>query len=467
MKKVICVIGIILTIMCIGGCGEMVATKGNDAIKEEKDVENVTDKVSRTEEREDSVEILEEDLEMNSNSSVFSTEYDIEDYEGGYIIVSKNDGLLYGVLDSKGNEIIPVEYDNIRFMTASEQKKNIEDEVFAVCEYEREAVVVDTEQNEILRYKAEPVSDLFNGYGIDITSPYLGHVDKNSPYFCQWEYEAFRGGLDLDAHVKFYSKRGELLCEINAFDIDAIDRTRYGMGGMAVKTVEVISNNCFLISIDGVLVTEDEHYKSYTHTALYNMNGEVIYEWNNLYVTYVELNEDTNEVVFAPIDWPYNPGKSGYELYSVNENGVLTDQGALEDQSAYVLNNNGYLEKAEDRRMSGTYYLGENNEYRLYQSNDTWKLEDATGNPVYDMRYYDCWHKEDCFFLLNEDNELCLINQYGEKIIDYGLITWNGESGFIYDTEITDDNFRSDGQSACFEVKNGEVNDIYIFGEGK
>lgn len=50
-----------------------------------------------------------------------------------------------------------------------------------------------------------------------------------------------------------------------------------------------------------------------------------------------------------------------------------------------------------------------------HNTNDTWKLEDLAGNPLYNMRYYNCGHKKDYFFFLNADNEMCLMNQYGEK----------------------------------------------------
>lgn len=89
--------------MIFSGCG-----------KEEKTY--VPQKKTETEisksENDSELETETEGISEGKNYKI-TTEYDLEDYASGYIIVSKNDGLLYGVIDKEGNEVIPVEYDNI------------------------------------------------------------------------------------------------------------------------------------------------------------------------------------------------------------------------------------------------------------------------------------------------------------------------------------------------------------------
>lgn len=270
--------------MIFSGCG-----------KEEKTY--VPQKKTETEisksENDSELETETEGISEGKNYKI-TTEYDLEDYASGYVIVSKNDGLLYGVIDKDGNEVIPVEYDNIQLV------------------------------------------------------------------------------------------RGE--------------------------------------------------------------------------------EEESDSFIFVTVDY-WAEGYQ-YELYSIDENGNLTDLGDLESQNKYSLSSAGQIqvnEESSSSENSSDYTLGKNGEYRLYQTNDTWKLEDSNGNPLYDKRYFECWHKEDCFFLLNEDNQICLINKNGQMLVDYGTITWNGEYGMFGDSEITDDSIRSDGNSVCFEVAGDDENILYIF----
>ena len=95
--------------------------------------------ISKTE-NDNELETEKEDTLEGKNYKI-TTEYDLEDYASGYVIVSKNDGLLYGVIDKDGNEVIPVEYDNIQLVRGEDEKSD-RDEVYFVCEYEGEEEVL-------------------------------------------------------------------------------------------------------------------------------------------------------------------------------------------------------------------------------------------------------------------------------------------------------------------------------------
>ena len=58
----------------------------------------------------------QDDNSSTGNAGVYSfeTEYDLEACGGGLIVVSKSDGRLFGVLDSKGNVVVELEWDAIR-----------------------------------------------------------------------------------------------------------------------------------------------------------------------------------------------------------------------------------------------------------------------------------------------------------------------------------------------------------------
>ena len=382
-----------------------------------------------------------------------TTEYDLEDYASGYVIVSKNDGLLYGVIDKDGNEVIPVEYDNIQLVRGEEEESD-KDEVYFVCEYEGEEEVLDSNGQKILDGKVERVT------------PHLGEISADSPFFYELNYTYSTDYMNQDISLRYYDIKGDMLCDINLLEIEDIDRAMYDTVDLTVLNTELISNDRILVCIGGALKPKDESsgLEAYYNVSLYNLKGERLQEWNELATPSGMTVEDDNSFIFVTVDY-WAEGYQ-YELYSIDENGNLTDLGDLESQNKYSLSSAGQIqvnEESSSSENSSDYTLGKNGEYRLYQTNDTWKLEDSNGNPLYDKRYFECWHKEDCFFLLNEDNQICLINKNGQMLVDYGTITWNGEYGMFGDSEITDDSIRSDGNSVCFEVAGDDENILYIF----
>ena len=427
--------------MIFSGCG-----------KEEKTY--VPQKKTETEisksENDSELETETEGISEGKNYKI-TTEYDLEDYASGYVIVSKNDGLLYGVIDKDGNEVIPVEYDNIQLVRGEEEESD-KDEVYFVCEYEGEEEVLDSNGQKILDGKVERVT------------PHLGEISADSPFFYELNYTYSTDYMNQDISLRYYDIKGDMLCDINLLEIEDIDRAMYDTVDLTV--LKLISNDRILVCIGGALKPKDESsgLEAYYNVSLYNLKGERLQEWNELATPSGMTVEDDNSFIFVTVDY-WAEGYQ-YELYSIDENGNLTDLGDLESQNKYSLSSAGQIqvnEESSSGENSSDYTLGKNGEYRLYQTNDTWKLEDSNGNPLYDKRYFECWHKEDCFFLLNEDNQICLINKNGQMLVDYGTITWNGEYGMFGDSEITDDSIRSDGNSVCFEVAGDDENILYIF----
>lgn len=113
MKKIcVALLSAILVIcICIPGC-----KSGNT--EEGKDAESLTEEAESPSEPQEeaagnSTAENTDDTEDIQMSTGFSTEYTVTDAKDGYFIVSKLDNTLFGLLDSYGNEILPLEYESI------------------------------------------------------------------------------------------------------------------------------------------------------------------------------------------------------------------------------------------------------------------------------------------------------------------------------------------------------------------
>ena len=130
------------------------------------------------------------------------------------------------------------------------------------------------------------------------------------------------------------------------------------------------------------------------------------------------------------------------------------------------LSENGEISREEMRRQVETsrivkkdeYNLGKNKNIRLYQSNGTWKLVDANDEPLYDERYYECIARKECYFLVNEDNAMCLIDRNGNRIVDYGWLTLKENQIYFNGMVISTDDFLVGDDRVCFKES-----DVYFF----
>ena len=306
--------------MIFSGCG-----------KEEKTY--VPQKKTETEisksENDSELETETEGISEGKNYKI-TTEYDLEDYASGYVIVSKNDGLLYGVIDKDGNEVIPVEYDNIQLVRGEEEESD-KDEVYFVCEYEGEEEVLDSNGQKILDGKVERVT------------PHLGEISADSPFFYELNYTYSTDYMNQDISLRYYDIKGDMLCDINLLEIEDIDRAMYDTVDLTVLNTELISNDRILVCIGGALKPKDESsgLEAYYNVSLYNLKGERLQEWNELATPSGMTVEDDNSFIFVTVDY-WAEGYQ-YELYSIDENGNLTDLGDLESQNKYSLSSAGQI----------------------------------------------------------------------------------------------------------------------------
>lgn len=353
-----------------------------------------------------------------SNGKIFSTEYDVEDYCHGCFIVSKNEGLLYGVLDRNGEEILPVKYDSIEFMNGEEVREGENENLYIRTKYEDQYTVVNS--------KGEVVLDKDVSY-VDYE---LGTGNSESAFFVEISTQ--------NDWVHFYKEDGMLLSELNCGENDWIE-LRYITNEiylLARADFESISNGVKVISKD---------------VTLYNRENQIVTQWN-------EMGFGNSVILDGQFVFYLYANDGVYYRYTMDESGNLSESGEISQEEAKL-----EIASSGTANKTGEYYLGKEKAIRLYQSNGTWKLVDANDNPLYDERYYQCIPKYGCYFLVNENNEMCLIDRNGNMVVDYGWLTLNENQGYFNGAVITSDNFFAGDDGVCFTLGGNGVNDVYFF----
>lgn len=364
--------------------------------------------------------LVEEILEnkVKSGDIAFSTKYRIEDYQEGCFIVSKSNGLLYGVLDDEGNEIMPLKYDNIEFLDTNTKQ-------FLVIEYEGAKKIIDS--------KGEIIIDK------DISSiQYKLPVEygENTPCFIYRD----------SGKMILYKENGDIILELD-----------YGIHDETV--INFISDKYFVVSQTDInWESQNKVETNGKGVTLYDMEGKKINSWDNCNM-FNRLFIDEDKVFF------YVVSENAYHKKIVDKNGNVE-----EDENVYGMKE---LENAIKADLYPNYtgeidtdkntYTLENN--ILYKSNKIWKLVDKDGKAIYDERYYDCEEINKCYLLKNEDNEICLINSKGIKLIDYGYLTKKTDEIYFKTTRLTEKTLFASAEKAYILVENNGKTDVYCFFE--
>lgn len=429
MKKMLVLCCLVL--MC--GCGNT-SGSGNISGSEEKDIQVSVD--SGNGNIEVPVLELEEEIPeeyildiMSSDQPVFTTEYTVEEYCHGCYIVSKNDGMLYGVLDKTGGELVPVKYDSIYFLNEEAVKEGRDTVLYIQAVYEDEYAVFTHTGSQILDKE------------VKYTEYKLGTITEDSYCFMHDDKE--------DSIMYLYKKNGEIVTSIDYSEIwnqycDTETSEPY-LGGLLW-----VSENNYGITIFDI---------SYNNSGdscflLFDKNHQVIRSWpwfSDMYDIIDDvlmLHEVENREVIE------------YKTYSIDRDGNFQDLGPFQENEAskYKIAPRGGLSFKTDYVYKGQVRF-ENENAKLYSSNDTWKLEDAEGNPLYDERYYKCALADDGYFLMNEDNQICLIDNAGKMLLDYGYLTCDNDNIYFMGAAITDQNHFVGDDGVSFVLGS----DVYFF----
>lgn len=417
-SAVIC--GILVSIC---GCGKITEENGtsySDTTEDKKrDAETEEARIEETEEMV-SADLIE-------NGLIFSTEYEVEDYCQGCFIISKNDGLLYGVIDMKGEEILPIKYDDIEFLNKDRVKDGIDTILYLQTKYENEYTVINSMGQEILDKK------------VQIIDYKIGECNSESAFFREDEEE----DILHTKFIRFYKEDGTLLSELNC-------------NSSYVSGTSMISPDYYLLSIANY---EQDGYKFsvlFQGTYLYDKNNEIVQEWEGRNVsTFYQIEGE--RLAF------YLQGNDGStEKWLIDSAGNTEYQETFDSDSFEAVVASDMLKNTNSNRDN--YNLGETGNIKLYLSNDTWKLEDMNGKALYDDRYYSCTKKEECFLLSNEDNQVCMIDRNGKLIIDYGWLELKDDTYYFEGRKIDSDYFFEGDDGVCFIVKNDNENQVYFFG---
>lgn len=348
-----------------------------------------------------------------NNSVIFSTEYEIEDYCEDAIIVSKSDGKVYGLLNNKGKEILPLTYDDLDFMNKENFCNGHDDTLYIIAEYEDENIIFDTKGKELLRSNGNLS---YINFELDCKN------EDNAPFF----YESVcSNDKTYIKKYKFYNQKCGFLSEVN-------NRKKLG-------DVIWLSNKCY---IDW----------SISDTIVYDYNGKEMHRFDNG-LGYKFKNGDKYNLYLAS-------SAEGKELQEL----IIGADGSIQSKSDIT------FEKYKDKFNSQK--SDENKKYNLYKSNDTWKLEDFEGNALYEERYFERLRptgNNDCVALTNEDNQICIIGRTGVKYVDFGILEYVKNEEKIYflkgeeKKEIGE--IYEGKKSVIIPVKNENMYDVYFYGE--
>lgn len=309
---------------------------------------------------------------IKKDGILFTTEYSVSDYVENAIIVSKNDGLLYGLLNDKGAEVIPIKYDNLEFMNKANYLNGKNDSIFVLADYENKNIVLD-----------------INGKILKESEQKIGIIDYKTE-FKTYDTMAVFYEITGNEYI-FYDKNFNILKQIpKQFEYDK-----------SINSLRFISDKCFICAD-----------KSGMGMILCDFDGNVLKHFEG-YTQNVSTDKETNNCILL---FNYFQNERKYYQVTINANGTVLEEKEVESIE----------------RLTPSKTRGNADKYILYESNGTWKLEDLNGNTLYDERYYAAFTMDgenDGYCLKNEDNQVVVINRNGKMCIDYGVLeTTNDES---------------------------------------
>lgn len=381
------------------------------------------------------------------NGKLFTTEYTIEDYHNGRFIVSKLDGELFGVLDMKGKEIIPVKYDSLWFGDHTKYQNYI------YASYEGKEGVFDLDGKVIIPVEYDKVAKFENAceYTFAYNSSDTNHIYNNKGdlvgelEFSRQDYDPiFLGDKYVVLARSAFNVEESFGFNIVDFNGNIVKDYDVGVPNDGFGSYQMINNGSV------VLVTMSYgHMKNNAYTTdgvLYIFVNEELdiygyYDTKDSLKPVIIAADEYNGYCFARTD--YRGGLPTIYTYSMFNplTGEITDIGEFIDFDGFS-NSVAYAVDTEynicmidtNGNVSATPGTGKN--YfnlgcsLLYYSNETWKLVDKNGENVADERYYEAGRMGGdvkFYWLLNEEGEICVFNPNGEKVVPYGTLVYDGD----------------------------------------
>ncbi len=349
MKKIVSLFVVFIMLVTLIGCNEKHTESGKD-VSASKEVDSI------------SYETL-------------TIEYDVEDYVENAIIVSKNDGLVYGMLDNEGKEIIPVKYDDMEFLNKDDYIDGYFD-LYISCCYENMNYIFDINGKKILETEDD----------VD----YADSIFKNAkaPVFKIYNNDNY----------ELYNK-------------DMVKIADYTDDNNPYHYEHIISNKCYITCSASSGFLEARTYGS---VYIYDYNGNILQDFSGLNL----IEEDYN--YYAYID-------NKCVLFLIDADADIMFERWLIEGTAYYIGESGNI-LSQVSMTFGEFEekCAKEKQYNLYESNSTYKMEDLDGKPIYKERYYkklSVAGENECVCLTDEDNSVCVFGRQGNLYAEFGIFS--------------------------------------------
>lgn len=441
----------------------------NDSIQVKEN--NMTEGTESFSEEESNLqeENLNGDTGMPSNG--FSTEYTIENVKDGYFIASKLDGALYGLLDSRGTEVLTVEYDNIFFPDS--QKANA-----VIVLLEGKYGVYSYDGKEILAPEYEKISN-------------TGRYSKS--YLVQKDGKQSIVGLDgkiirelTGSYDKLIGDSFLTICQgTNALerfytDVYNLNEEKVFSDGDLNKragTAFEIENAENIIGVyypgndsnDSKIVVMDKNWKE---VLSYTFAYDDFYEYENIFSYVIDDEEQCislyyprevygNYHVFYNLDTK-EIGKNNYNEFIYASDETIFAQYIDTDSHTYridIMDIYGNIESSIESIQAQNIPILEGNEMILSQTGETYRIYNKEGNQVTEDRYLSAELDGNVAIIQNLNGEYGLLGNTGDMLIEFGNMgdeSYNGQEW--KDTYSFDDTF-------CIVTENGSENSVWLFSD--
>lgn len=386
----------------------------------------------------DTESIYEKNTEKNTEEVVkktaedylyLTTDYKVEDYCNGYFIVSKMDRRLFGVINSKGKEVIPLKYDEVSFYNRQEVLQQGVDTLLFHVAYQDEEYLLDTngeEYNSVIEIK-----------------PLLGDADDNIKYYSR--------PLDMYYVDKEYTN-GDIEYAMGNGKIIFYDKGKNEIGSFSAGEEDSIKEYYQLTKDYYLIYTNDDYI------YINNKDNSTIWEEHK---TDLKVEKINNQILIS-----YGIIGNWNTTYIFGTDGTMTET------NGFYTDYTGIHKGNEEGKI---YTLGKNDNIILKRYDDTWLLEGDNEKLCNDRYFamdpicaYDLNYEYGYFFLLNSNSKVILIDKDANIIDTNDLFTLNdGESPYFNGVNIFDDTVISGTDALYIARQNGDKYDIYRFAAKK
>lgn len=383
----------------------------------------------------------------------FSTEYAIEDAKDGYFIVSKFDGVLYGLLDSYGNVVIPVEYDEIMFPESQKAQA-------VLVKAEGKMGLIDYHGKAILPLEYSKISNSGNTSDFYLVEKdggqsiveLDGKIHKS--LYGKYDYFVSNSFLAIGESPEFteiYSLDEQVLFTSENVDVDYAKKLNIND---YISVFRTSSSSIDLMNAQGNIVLSCAMAKKGTegYGGIWNLETD-----NLLSIFYYP--EGMNDL------------QNTHKLINVSEkkisekyyNGIFESGGSIlaeyynQDGTFYfdIYNLEGQFENTIEFKNVKEMVFGEGLIAVKYEK--TYRIYDTTGKEVSDERYLNVKKEKDFLIIQNLNGEYGLMAPDGTMCIDFGNIGEESYNGLPWkQTYVFGDTF-------CIVTENSKGNNVWFF----